>query len=144
MLHVKAALTLAIAVWLATIPAQAADEIPGRTASPPGSLSVMFVGDIMLDGGPGHAIASGRDPFAACAALLMNADFTIGNLECVLGRGGKRVLKNYSFRAAKDSPTLLKRYFSGPRGSSRCWQSSTGKASRGSALERRWPRPVAP
>ena len=113
MRHVKAALTLAIAVWLATIPAQAADEIPGRTASPPGSLSVMFVGDIMLDGGPGHAIASGRDPFAACAALLMNADFTIGNLECVLGRGGKRVLKNYSFRAAKDSPTLLKRYFSG-------------------------------
>ena len=85
---------------------------PERRASPPDSLSLVFVGDVMLDNGPGHAIASGRDPFAACAELLLNADFTIGNLECVLGRAGKLTLKPYTFRAAADSPRLLKKYFS--------------------------------
>jgi poly-gamma-glutamate synthesis protein (capsule biosynthesis protein) len=65
----------------------------------------------MLDNGPGHAIASGRDPFAACAELLLDADFTVGNLECVLGTAGKMVPKAYSFRAAGDSPRFLKRYF---------------------------------
>jgi poly-gamma-glutamate capsule biosynthesis protein CapA/YwtB (metallophosphatase superfamily) len=85
---------------------------PTRKASPPGSVAVAFVGDIMLDNGPGHAIASGRDPFAACTGILLDADFTVGNLECVLGKGGRQVLKEYSFRAATDSPQYLKRYFS--------------------------------
>jgi poly-gamma-glutamate synthesis protein (capsule biosynthesis protein) len=85
---------------------------PIRKASPPGSVAIAFVGDIMLDNGPGHAVASGRDPFAACAELLLDADFTVGNLECVLGKGGKQVLKAYTFRAAADSPKYLKRYFS--------------------------------
>lgn len=85
---------------------------PARKASPPGSVAIAFVGDIMLDNGPGHAIASGRDPFAACAELLLDADFTVGNLECVLGKGGRQVLKEYTFRAASDSPRCLKRYFS--------------------------------
>lgn len=91
----------------------AADEAagPARKASPAGTASVVFVGDIMLDNGPGHAIASGRDPFAACADLLVDADFTIGNLECVLGRAGKLAHKAYVFRAAEDSPRHLKRYF---------------------------------
>lgn len=91
--------------------AQTADEQPRRQASPPGTVRVAFVGDIMLDGGPGHAIASGRDPFAACDALLLDADFTIGNLECVLGQRGKQVLKAYTFRAAPDAPRHLARYF---------------------------------
>lgn len=86
--------------------------VPIRKASPPGSVAIAFVGDIMLDNGPGHAVASGRDPFAACAELLLDADFTVGNLECVLGKGGKQVLKAYTFRAATDSPRYLKRYFS--------------------------------
>jgi poly-gamma-glutamate capsule biosynthesis protein CapA/YwtB (metallophosphatase superfamily) len=85
---------------------------PVRKESPPGTVAVAFVGDVMLDNGPGHAIASGRDPFAACAEILLDADFTVGNLECVLGKGGKQVLKEYSFRAASDSPRYLKRYFS--------------------------------
>jgi poly-gamma-glutamate capsule biosynthesis protein CapA/YwtB (metallophosphatase superfamily) len=82
-----------------------------RKVSPTGTASVVLVGDVMLDNGPGHAIASGRDPFAACAELLLDADFTIGNLECVLGSAGKMVPKAYSFRAAGDSPRFLKRYF---------------------------------
>ena len=85
---------------------------PARKASPPGSVAVAFVGDVMLDNGPGHAIASGRDPFAACAEILLDADFTVGNLECVLGKGGRQVLKAYTFRAAEESPRYLRRYFS--------------------------------
>jgi poly-gamma-glutamate synthesis protein (capsule biosynthesis protein) len=90
-----------------------AEERPAstRTVSPAGTVSVALVGDVMLDNGPGHAIASGRDPFAACAELLLDADFTVGNLECVLGTAGKMVPKAYSFRAAGDSPRFLKRYF---------------------------------
>lgn len=75
------------------------------------AVRVLFVGDIMLDNGPGHQIASGKDPFAACATLLADADLTIGNLECVLGRGGEMILKNYSFRGAMGSEKYLKRYF---------------------------------
>ncbi|MFM7184677.1 MAG: CapA family protein [Planctomycetota bacterium] len=91
--------------------ARGADPPPARKASPPGRISLVFVGDVMLDNGPGHAIASGRDPFAACADLLLDADFTIGNLECVLGRGGTLAQKAYVFRAAADSPRHLARYF---------------------------------
>lgn len=92
--------------------AHAADEPPRRQASPVGTVSLAFVGDIMLDGGPGHAIASGRDPFAACERLLLDADFTIGNLECVIGQRGRQVLKAYTFRAAPDAARHLARYFS--------------------------------
>ncbi|MFM8290531.1 MAG: CapA family protein [Planctomycetia bacterium] len=104
---------VAIAVLISAAAAGGAEPAgPARKESSPGTVAVAFVGDIMLDNGPGHAIASGRDPFAACAEILLDADFTVGNLECVLGKGGKQVLKEYSFRAASDSPRYLKRYFS--------------------------------
>jgi poly-gamma-glutamate synthesis protein (capsule biosynthesis protein) len=107
-----AILILVAAVLLATGPVRAAEPAAStRTVSPAGTVSVVLVGDVMLDNGPGHAIASGRDPFAACAELLLDADFTVGNLECVLGTAGKMVPKAYSFRAAGDSPRFLKRYF---------------------------------
>jgi poly-gamma-glutamate synthesis protein (capsule biosynthesis protein) len=89
----------------------AADDAERPSPSAAG-MSIVFVGDIMLDGGPGHAITSGRDPFAACSQLLANADYSVGNLECVLGTGGERMLKPYSFRAAPDSPRFLKKHFS--------------------------------
>lgn len=89
----------------------AADDAE-RPSPPAAGMSIVFVGDIMLDGGPGHAITSGRDPFAACSQLLANADYSVGNLECVLGTGGERMLKPYSFRAAPDSPRFLKKHFS--------------------------------
>ncbi|MFM7244755.1 MAG: CapA family protein [Planctomycetaceae bacterium] len=100
-----------VAVALAAGVLRADETAPARKASPQGTLSVVFVGDVMLDNGPGHAVASGRDPFAACDDLLLDADFTIGNLECVLGKAGKMVPKAYSFRAAGDSPRFLSRYF---------------------------------
>ena len=75
------------------------------------SVSLLFVGDIMLDNGPGNAVNNGKDPFEKCAKLLLDADVTVGNLECVLGKGGKQVNKNYVFRGASDSPKYLKKYF---------------------------------
>jgi hypothetical protein len=82
-----------------------------KPSTPPTGMSIVFVGDIMLDGGPGHAISSGRDPFAACSQLLADADYTVGNLECVLGKGGERMLKPFSFRGAADAPRFLKKHF---------------------------------
>jgi len=75
------------------------------------TIRLLFVGDIMLDNGPGHAISFGRDPFEACSELLRDADLTIGNLECVVGAGGEQLNKAYTFRAAPDSPKYLKRHF---------------------------------
>jgi formylglycine-generating enzyme required for sulfatase activity len=74
-------------------------------------IRLLFVGDIMLDNGPGHAIASGTDPFEHCSQFLLDADVTIGNLECVLGRGGQQVNKPYIFRGAQGSENYLKKYF---------------------------------
>ena len=74
-------------------------------------VSLLFVGDIMLDNGPGNAVNNGKDPFEKCAKLLLDADVTVGNLECVLGKGGKQVNKTYIFRGASDSPKHLKKYF---------------------------------
>ncbi len=75
------------------------------------TLRLTFVGDIMLDGGPGHHLANGQDPFAPCAEILKRADFTIGNLECVIGRGGEQLNKAYVFRGAIESPPFLKKHF---------------------------------
>jgi poly-gamma-glutamate synthesis protein (capsule biosynthesis protein) len=75
------------------------------------TLTLTFVGDIMLDGGPGHLLANGQDPFAPCAEVLKRSDFTIGNLECVLGKGGEQLNKAYIFRGATDSPQYLKKHF---------------------------------
>jgi poly-gamma-glutamate synthesis protein (capsule biosynthesis protein) len=75
------------------------------------SVSLLFVGDIMLDNGPGNAVSNGKDPFEKCAKLLLDADVTVGNLECVLGKGGKQVNNTYIFRGASDSPKHLKKYF---------------------------------
>jgi poly-gamma-glutamate capsule biosynthesis protein CapA/YwtB (metallophosphatase superfamily) len=72
------------------------------------SLSLGFVGDIMLDGRPGATIASGEDPLAAAAATLKQYDLTVGNLECAIARGGHALNKPYTFRAAPEVlPTLL-------------------------------------
>jgi poly-gamma-glutamate capsule biosynthesis protein CapA/YwtB (metallophosphatase superfamily) len=74
-------------------------------------LKIVFVGDVMLDGGPGHTIACGKDPFVACKQLFEGADYSIANLECVLGEEGELWLKPYTFRAASNSPRYLKKYF---------------------------------
>jgi poly-gamma-glutamate capsule biosynthesis protein CapA/YwtB (metallophosphatase superfamily) len=75
-------------------------------------LRVLFVGDIMLDGGPGHIVTNGGDPFEDVAPVLTDADLTIGNLECAIVKEGHAVDKPYTFRGPAAALPLLKRYFS--------------------------------
>ena len=102
---------LGVCLYVSVSHPVAADDA-AKPPPPAAGMSIVFVGDIMLDGGPGHAISSGRDPFAACSQLLADADYSVGNLECVLGKGGERMLKPFSFRGAADSPRFLKKHFS--------------------------------
>ena len=84
----------------------------GETPAPQdGAVKIIFGGDVMLDGGPGHAIIHGQDPFAEFASLLHGADVAVCNLECVLAGGGRQVLKPYTFRGPKQAVPLLKQYF---------------------------------
>lgn len=75
------------------------------------SVSLVFAGDIVLDGKPGLAIAQGRDPFAPFAAILKAADIRLGNLECVVATSGDPADKNYTFRAHPRTLDVLKRHF---------------------------------
>jgi len=81
-------------------------------AEPPASVRIVFVGDIMLDGGPGHIVTNGGDPFAAVAPILRDADLTVGNLECAITREGHAVDKPYTFKGTRKALPLLKKYFS--------------------------------
>lgn len=51
-------------------------------------VSVVFAGDIMLEGGPERAMRRGQDPFAGVAHLFKGADLRLGNLECVVATVG--------------------------------------------------------
>ncbi len=75
-------------------------------------VRVLFVGDIMLDNGPGHTIVHGGDPFKEVAGVFEGADLAIGNLECTLTRKGTFEYKPYTFRAPEEALPLLKKYFS--------------------------------
>ena len=75
-------------------------------------VSIAFVGDIMLDDTPGKVIRQGRDPFAPFAAILQAADYRVGNLECVVARGGSaEPRKPYTFRAHPRVLRVLRRHF---------------------------------
>ena len=76
------------------------------------AVKIVFAGDVMLDGGPGHAIVHGSDPFAEFASIFNKADIAVCNLECVIAEGGEQVLKPYTFRGPQKSIPLLKKYFS--------------------------------
>ena len=65
----------------------------------------------MLADGPGKAMASGVDPFQEFATMLSTADATIGNLECVIAKGGTAVKKPWTFRADPAVLPVLHRHF---------------------------------
>jgi len=75
-------------------------------------LRIEFVGDIMLDWGPGHLISNGDDPFAHVSGLLRDADITVGNLECAIAEEGHAVDKPYAFLGRASALPMLKNYFS--------------------------------
>lgn len=75
-------------------------------------VRLIFVGDVMLDEGPGKVIAAGRDPLAPFAAYLADADYRIANLECPLATTGVAIpTKIYTFRAAPQAVRVLKGRF---------------------------------
>lgn len=83
--------------------------IPPVWAEP---VRLIFAGDIMLDDGPGKVIQSGRDPMAHFAAMLAQADFTVGNLECPVATTGRPLeSKIFSFRAHPRVLSILKGRF---------------------------------
>ncbi|MBA4256482.1 MAG: hypothetical protein C0445_11475 [Polaromonas sp.] len=91
------------------LPAAASPVLPLGT---PGTLRLLFAGDVMLADGPGKVIADGRDPLAPFAALLREADYTIGNLELPIATVGQPLdNKIYSFRAPPDVLPVLQGRF---------------------------------
>lgn len=78
----------------------------GSLAAQAEPVRLIFVGDIMLDDGPGRVIADGGDPLAPFAPLLADADYRIGNLECPVATVGQPLdSKIYNFRA---DPRVIK------------------------------------
>jgi poly-gamma-glutamate synthesis protein (capsule biosynthesis protein) len=77
-----------------------------------GTVRIVFVGDIMLDGGPGHIVTIGGDPFAGVASALHDADLAVGNLECAIVNEGHAVDKPYTFRGPVSALPLLKKHLS--------------------------------
>jgi poly-gamma-glutamate capsule biosynthesis protein CapA/YwtB (metallophosphatase superfamily) len=69
-------------------------------SSKPGTVRLIFVGDLMLDGEAGRTVAAGGDPLALVDAALRDADYAVGNLECPIATVGQPVAnKLYTFRA---------------------------------------------
>lgn len=76
------------------------------------TVRLVFVGDVMLDDGPGRLVAAGGDPLAPFAALLADADYRIANLECPLATTGTAIpTKIYTFRADPRATRVLKGRF---------------------------------
>lgn len=101
-------MTLRIIALLAALVALPAAQ--AEVAADP--VRLVFVGDIMLDDGPGRLIAGGGDPLAPFARELADADFTIGNLECPIASVGKAMeSKIFAFRADPRVVDRLKRRF---------------------------------
>ena len=89
----------------------ATHAIAQTTAASP-TVSLVVVGDIMLEDGPSHAMRKGKDPFAGFAHLFKNADIRIGNLECVVATiGSPEEDKPNVFRVSPKSLKFLKRHF---------------------------------
>lgn len=71
-----------------------------HAAKPPGSITLVAVGDICLAHNVERIMAArGRGyPFAALKPSLRSADIVFGNLECCLATSGQPVPKRYNFR----------------------------------------------
>lgn len=81
---------------------------PALAAEP--TVSIVFMGDVMLADGPGRLVKQGHDPFAPFARILDSADVRVANLECVVARSGKPGDKPFTFRADPRVLPLLKRH----------------------------------
>ena len=76
------------------------------------SVSVVVVGDIMLEGGPLRAMQKGQDPFASFAPLFKSADVRVGNLECVVATvGSVEPDKPNTFRVPPSTLKYVRKHF---------------------------------
>lgn len=75
------------------------------------SVSILFAGDIVLDGIPGKMIAEGKDPLAPFSDIFKTTDIRVANLECVVATSGRAADKNFTFRAAPKTLATLLRHF---------------------------------
>jgi len=82
----------------------------GSALAQDNSVSILFAGDVVLDGKPGKMIAEGKDPFFAFAKLFKNADIRVVNLECVVATTGDAADKNFTFRAHPRTLATLKQH----------------------------------
>lgn len=99
-----------LGAWLLVL--ALAGALGGSARGDDGAVRIVFAGDIMLDGGPGHIVTTGGDPFANVATVLQDADLTIGNLECAIVKEGHAEDKPFTFRGPVKALPLLKKYFS--------------------------------
>ena len=75
-------------------------------------VSLVVVGDIMLEGGPERAMRAQRDPFSGFAALFKGADVRVGNLECVVSTvGSAEPDKPNTFRVHPQRLKYIARHF---------------------------------
>jgi len=78
-----------------------------NTETPQTTVSLLFAGDIVLDGVPAQWIKDKKDPLAAYAAILSSTDISIGNLECVVATTGDKAEKIFTFRGHPSAlPTI--------------------------------------
>lgn len=99
--------TLVAALWFSHAGFSLAAAAPAEP-----TVSIAFVGDIMLDETPGKYVKQGHDPFAPFATVLNSADIRVGNLECVIATvGSAEVDKPYTFRAHPRNLKILKQHF---------------------------------
>ena len=96
---------LAWCVWGGAVMAQ--------TTPPGASVSLVVVGDIMLEGGGAErAMRAGRDPFLHFAGLFKSADVRVGNLECVVSTvGSPEPDKPVTFRVNPKRLKYIARHF---------------------------------
>lgn len=73
-------------------------------------VRLVWMSDIVLADTPGKLIARGKDPFAAIAPTLRQADLRIANLECVIALGGRAVACPGTFRAHPRTLPVLQRH----------------------------------
>lgn len=97
-----------IAALAATVLGSAATGAGAAEAT----VSIAFVGDIMLADTPGKLVRQGRDPFAFFASALASSDIRVGNLECVVASSGRpEPGKPFTFRAHPRALAVLRRHF---------------------------------
>ena len=85
----------------------------GTARSAPPTVTMAFVGDIMVAETPGEIIEQGGDPFAPFAAFLATHDLRVGNLECAVATTGTPAIKPFTFRAHPRVLPVLAKHFDG-------------------------------